>query len=188
MIRGQIAVGPGTGSGGGLADYLDDLLDERAPEVAMPAPGGTGQRLEALVVEAGGVGFALPQTVVEAVLPAPGRLVRPPRGAPAWLLGRLARGGARRPVADLAAALLPRGRASAGPRPWLVALAGGWVLACDRVGDPVALGRSAVRWRRPEERRPWLAGVASKPPALVVNPIRLAAWLDAAAGCGTEDA
>ena len=183
MTRGQSTVGMG-----GLAGYLDDLLDERASQAAMPAPEGTGQRLEALVVEAGGVGFALPQAAVEAVLPAPERLVRPPRGAPAWLLGRLARGGARRPVADLAAALLPRGRARAGQRSWLVALAGGWVLACDRVGDPVALGRSEVRWRRPEERRPWLAGVASAPPALVVNPTRLAAWLDASAGCGTEDA
>ncbi len=186
MTRVRSAVG--MEGGGGLAGYLDDLLDERAPREAMPAPEGSGQRLEALVVEAGGVGFALPQAAVEAVLPAPTRLARPPRGAPAWLLGRLVRGGARRPVADLAAALLPRGRAGAGPRPWLVALAGRWVLACDRVGDPVALGRSEVRWRRPGERRPWLAGVASAPPALVVNPTRLAAWLDAAAGCGTEDA
>ena len=176
------------GGGGGLAAYLDDLLDERASQAAMPAPEGTGQRLEALVVEAGEVAFALPQAAVEAVLPAPGRLARPPRGAPAWLLGRLARGGTRVPVADLAAALLPPGRAAAGQRPWLVALAGGWALACDRVGDPVSLGRDQVRWRRPDGRRPWLAGVAAEPAALVLNPTRLTAWLDAAAGHGTDDA
>jgi len=186
MIRDQTAVG--TGGGGGLAGYLDDLLDERASQEAMPAPGGAGQRLEALLVEAGGVAFALPQAAVEAVLPAPGRLARPPRGAPAWLLGRLVRGGTRIPVADLAAALLPKGRAGAGARGWLVLLAGGWALACERVADPVSLGRGQVRWRRPDGGRPWLAGVAAAPAALVVNPTRLAAWLDAAAGYGTDDA
>ena len=186
MITDQIAVG--MGGDGSLAGYLDDLLDERASQEARPAPGGAGQRLEALLVEAGGVAFALPQAAVEAVLPAPERLACPPRSAPAWLLGRLVRRGTRVPVADLAAALLPRGRAGSGARGWLVLLAGGWALACDRVGDPVSLGRGQVRWRRPEERRPWLAGVASEPPALVVNPTRLAAWLEAAAGHGTDNA
>ncbi len=164
-----------------LGSYLETLLGPEAPPTADGGAGPSGRAVPALLMEAGGVQVALPQAAIEAVLPWSGRARRPRRGEPPWLLGRMRRAGGTLAVVDLARVVLPRARwpvAGAGGRAgFLVRLDGDWALACARVGDPVLLTDAAVRWRRPDPVRPWLAGVGRTPPCLVLNPVRLRAWL-----------
>lgn len=186
MKTGSVRLAP---EGGALEGYLEALLEQGAGTAAREPAEAEAHGIESLVVRTGGVAVALPQRSLEATLPWPDRLARPPRGAPSWFVGRMRHGRAWLPVADLAALILPPGCQGRLAEPavrlrWVLlveAVHMRWGLACESVTEPTRLAPAALRPREPAWPA-WLAGTVPARRLLVVDVHRLIDQMSREAG------
>ncbi len=171
-----------------LANYLDRLLADVAPDTAVAgaaglrgAQGGAGcepaktaperdageraaddwreRPFQALVFNVHALSLAAPLARLDGVVPCPAQLTTLP-GLRPWELGVVRYRERNVRVVDTARIVLA-GRdfdADAVPGHLVIIDGGRGALACHRVMDVVTLQPQAVQWRSAAGRRPWLAG------------------------------
>lgn len=145
------------------------------PVCAAPDPGAC-HSARYRVCNVAGVRLAVPLADIEAEHGLDSPLLNVP-DAPSWCMGAIDIAGRLCHVIDLARVVTPALATRAAPTVAIALVGGDWVLACDALGEEIALARDEVRWRELAGDRPWLAGTAMVQRCAVVDVLGLSGQL-----------
>lgn len=172
-----------------MDEYLDALLqplaappraaDEpavAAPIEAVPSEPTLDHRAVYRLCRVAGVQLAIPLGDIESHRPLDLALAKEV-GAPDWCLGAIQTDGRRCHVIDLARVIAPALADRAAPTVAIALVGGHWILACDALGEEIALASGDVRWRERASDRPWLAGTALERRCAVLDVVGLSGQL-----------
>jgi purine-binding chemotaxis protein CheW len=172
-----------------MDEYLDALLQPlaaptreavepavAAPIEAVPSEQTLDHRAVYRLCRVAGVQLAIPLGDIESHRPLDLALVKE-AGAPDWCLGAIQTDGRRCHVIDLARVIAPALADRAAPTVAIALVGGHWILACDALGEEIALASGDVRWRERASDRPWLAGTALERRCAVLDVVGLSGQL-----------
>ncbi|MEJ2344747.1 MAG: CheW domain-containing protein [Gammaproteobacteria bacterium] len=132
-------------------------------------------RFQCLLFGVGGLTLAMPLALLNGVIP--WQEVTPLPNRSSQFLGLVRYQGQSVKVVDTALVVMPERvqrheLAPATERARHIILMGGgrWGLACDRIGDVLALDPADVRWRTTKGKRPWLAGTVLQHMCALIEP------------------
>lgn len=157
--------------------YLRSLLSETAPAdvplnvAVVPAPAAvevTPAQVEmpfqALLFRVAGLTLAVPLAELHGVLTWSATSITPLPGHAPFFLGVRAHLGRNVKIIDAGYLISPKGRRMGVTDPRHIVLIGGgeWGLACESIGEVIALAAKDIRWRSVHTERPWLLGTVTK--------------------------